>query len=328
MSRFPFLLSAVILLAGELVRAEDNQFLRPRLGYVFDASSRQIRPLIGTPGAALVAVGVPLDFEVDRALVSSANSFALATAPDGANLKVVRLSESGPAVTSIPDSFGTYDLGSLSRTGKSAILYQAVCRCVQIISGLPEAPQIARNLALPQDESVVLALAITDDASRFAIAIRVGDRGEVAIYLPESSSAYPLSANALSFSPDGNSLALVDTARKAVSIVRDGNSIDIATDREGLATPIAAAFASADRIIIADRDSRAHVVALDGSRATSIDCPCMPSAVVMTSVEDTFRISELASGALWIAQLTEQGARVMFVPEDHNDSVQASEDGK
>jgi hypothetical protein len=274
-----------------------------------------------------VAGGVPLDFALDRALVSSASSFAIVTAPDSANLKVVHLLESGPIVAPIPDSFGTYDLGALSRSGKAAILYQAACRCVQVLSGLPDAPQIARNLTLPQDESVVQALAITDDASRLAIARRTGESGGISIYAQETSE-YPGAADALAFSPDGNSLALVDTARKTVSMLRDGNVIEIATDREGLNTPIAAAFASADRIVIADRESRIHVVATDRSSATSIACPCMPTAVEMTSIADTFRISELASGALWIAQISDENARAMFIPEDHSEAAQGAEVGK
>ena len=321
-------LSAAVLLAFVSGRAEDNQFVRPRLGYVFDASTRQIRPLIGTPGAALVAGGVPLDLALDRALVSSANSFAIVTAPDSANVKVVRLLESGPIVTPIPNSFDTYDLGSLSRSGKAAILYQAACRCVQVLSGLPDDPQIARNLTLPPDESVVQALAIADDSSRFAIARRTGDSGEITIYAQETSSEYPVSADALSFSSDGNSLALVDTVRKAVSMLRDGNIIEIATDREGLNTPIAASFASGDRIVISDRESRIHVVSTDRSRAVSIACPCMPTAVELTSIADTFRISELASGALWIAQISDENTRAMFIPEDHTEAAQGAEDGK
>jgi hypothetical protein len=265
---------------------------------------------------------------LDRALVSSASSFAIVTAPDSANLKVVRLLESGPIVAPIPDSFATYDLGALSRSGKAAILYQVACRCVQVLSGLPDAPQIALNLTLPQDESVVQALAITDDASRFAIARRTGESGGISIYAQETSSEYPVLADALSFSSDGNSLALVDTARKVVSMLRDGNIIEIATEREGLTTPIGAAFATADRMVIADRESRVHVVAIDRSRATSIDCPCMPTSVEITTVADTFRISELASGALWIAQISDENVRAMFIPEDHSEAAQAAEDGK
>jgi hypothetical protein len=175
---------------------------------------------------------------------------------------------------------------------------------------------------------VVQALAIADDASRFAIARRTGDSSVIAIYSQETSSDYPLSADALSFSPDGNSLALVDTARKVVSMLRDGNVSEIATDREGLNTPIAASFASGDRIVIADRESRIYVVTTDRSRAASLACPCMPTAVEITSIADTFRISELASGALWIAQISDENARALFIPEDHSEAAQAAEDGK
>ena len=327
MFRSLILLSVAVSIACSPARGEDSHFNRPGIGFVFDAGSRQIRPLSGTPGAALAIAGVPLDFTLDRALVSSARSFAIAATPDSDRLKVIRLTENEPVVTSIPDSAGTFDLGAFSRTGKAAVIYQSGCRCVQIISGLPDAPQVARTVRL-NDESVVQALAVADDAGKFAIATRSGDNAEVTVYSPDTHSVNLLSADALSFSPDGTSLALVDTAGKTVSVLQDGNLIQVATEQNGIANPAALAFADANRIVIADRESRVHLIALDTGRVTSIDCPCKPSTVEPTSVENTFRISDIASGALWVVQVTDESARAMFIPVDRGDSVQPAEDAK
>src|SRR5690242_7223838 len=117
---FLILISTALMVA----RADDNQFVRPKIGYVFDAAGRTIRPLSGTPGAGLAAAGVPLDFQFDRALVSSKQAFAIAATPDSDHLKLIRLLDSGPLVSSIGDSVASYDIGSLSRGGKAAILYQ------------------------------------------------------------------------------------------------------------------------------------------------------------------------------------------------------------
>jgi hypothetical protein len=316
MSRLLPVLSSAVLIAFLVARAEDSQFARPKIGFVFDNDSRKIWTLSGMPGAALVTSPVALDFELDRALVSSTLSFAIASTPDARNLKLIRLLESGPVVTSIPDSVGMFDLGSLSRAGKSAIVYQSGCRCVQVFSGLSDAPQLARTVTLAQDDSIVQAVAVTDDAAKFAIATRTGYSGEIAIYSADTRSTNPIPADALSFSPDGASLAFVDALQKTVSVLKDGNLIPLATEQNGIDSPAAIAFASAGRIVVADRGSRVHVIATDSARVVSVECPCKPSTLQATSVEDTFRISEIASGSLWIVQLTDENARAMFIPMD------------
>jgi hypothetical protein len=321
------LFSAAVAIACSPARAEDSRFNRPGIGFVFDADLRQIRPLSGTPGAALVIAGVQLDFTLDRALVSSARSFAVAATSDSDKLKVIRFAESEPVVTSIPDSVGTFDLGAFSRTGRAAVIYQSGCRCVQIISGLPDAPQVARTVKL-NDESVLQALAVTDDAGKFAIATRLGDNAEVAVYSPDTRSVNLLSADALSFSPDGTSLALVDSSGKTVSVLQDGNLVQVATELNGISSPAALAYLDANRIVLADRESRVHLIAIDTGRVTSVDCPCKPSAVEPTSVENTFRISDIAAGALWIVQVTDESVRAMFIPVDRGDSRQSAEDAK
>ena len=311
-----------------MLRADDNQFVRPKIGFAFDASLRQIRPLSGTPGAALAVAGVPLDFDLDRALISSALSFAIAAPPDSDHLKLIRLFETGPAVTPIPDSLNSYDLGSLSRIGKAAIFYQSGCRCVQVVSGLPDAPQVVRTITLAQDAAVVQALAVADDARAFAIATRTGDSGEISLYGPDSHVSIARPADALGFSPDGLTLAVADAPAKTISILRDANLVEIATERDGISNPAGVAFASSNRMVVADRESRVHVIAAETGRVVAVDCSCKPSAVETMSIEDTFRISDIASGALWIVQLTGSSGRTIFIPVDRSESRQSAEDAK
>ena len=156
----------------------------------------------------------------------------------------------------------------------------------------------------------------------------MGDNAEVAVYSPDTRAVNLLSADALSFSPDGTSLALVDSPGKTVSVLQEGNLVQVATEQNGIVDPAALAYLDANRIVLADRQSRVHLIAIDTGRVTSVDCPCKPSAVEPTSVENTFRISDIASGALWIVQLTDEGVRAMFIPVDRGDSQQPGEDAK
>ncbi len=67
----------LILCAGSIAGWADNTLLRgPMTGYVFDAQTRAIRPMMGFPGAAYL--GAPLVSGVDRASVSPDGSAALA----------------------------------------------------------------------------------------------------------------------------------------------------------------------------------------------------------------------------------------------------------
>ena len=146
-------------------------FVRPFIGYVFDAGAGQIRTIAGTPGAARVAEVVALDTPVQHVLIRAAGSYAVASAPAGNSLMLVRGLDSQAASTPIAGSMTNFSLGAFSMSGASAIVFGSECACVQVLSGLPDSPAVSRTIdasTLPGD---VTALAVSDISSLAAVAI-------------------------------------------------------------------------------------------------------------------------------------------------------------
>ena len=56
--------------------AADTEFSVPVIGYVFDSASKQIRPLTGTPGAAVAGRGISIE-GAETVLVARDGAFAL-----------------------------------------------------------------------------------------------------------------------------------------------------------------------------------------------------------------------------------------------------------
>jgi len=75
-SRFTWLLLAAPLAAGAASLAG------PHLGLMFDPGAKQIRPLLGIPGAATIGAPFPLTVNIERAWVAPGQDYALAVVID------------------------------------------------------------------------------------------------------------------------------------------------------------------------------------------------------------------------------------------------------
>jgi hypothetical protein len=318
--------------------SDETSFARPILGFVFDRAGRQIRPLSGTPGAAVVSGGVSLGIEPDNALVSSAGAFALLSVPDSETLHFVRWLDGDSVVSQIPGTLKRFDIGALSHSAKSAILYSADCRCVQILTDLPQSPRVERTLTLAQDETVQ-SLSVTEDAAVFAVGQGTGEETQsgnrLRVYVAgedEPRTVLSVSASALAFSPDGQSLAITDITRRSLSIVSDvrgaAELTEVVAERDGLAKPIALAFAPASRIVVADPDTGIQMVDTGTKRITGVECSCRPSMLERTASADIFRVTDVQSGALWMLQVGDDTVGAFFVPVRRDEPKQASEGGR
>src|SRR5438445_13750097 len=74
--------------------SSDVVFAAPVMGYVFDSGARQIKTMLGIPGAARVASAIELDIAAGRVLMAPDGGYALASTDDSDSLMLIRAFDS------------------------------------------------------------------------------------------------------------------------------------------------------------------------------------------------------------------------------------------
>ena len=313
---------SVLLLLASAAFAEDARFLGPLLGYIFDATSQQIRPLVGAPGAARVAAA-PNGLRLDKAVLAGNASIALGYQAGAERLVWINPGKADAGATAIPDSLASFDLAALSRGATSAIVYAQTCNCVQILTELRNDPKVQRTVALPEGGSA-RALAINDEASVFVIA---DGSGKLVVHTPDFARELSVSTNSIAFSPDGSMIAAVDDTRKTVALISNLKAspelVEVVSERDGLKQPAAVGFVTASKLLVADKDSLVHVVDVALRSVQPVACACTPELIERTADPNIYRLTDTGAGAVWIVEIKEDTVRTLFVPVQRDSSEDA-----
>src|SRR5947209_1356195 len=115
---------------------------QPEMGFVFDAPAGAIRPVHGTPGAAILGEPLDLGFQLLSAAISSERQYALAVVPDDQQLRLIRFPGGTPSIQTIDLAMPAPERTVLSPNGSAAVLFRSNPARVQVVSGLPDSPAV------------------------------------------------------------------------------------------------------------------------------------------------------------------------------------------
>ena len=157
---------AVCIAAG-LAYAQQGNVAGPVSGIVFDRASRQLRPVLGIPGASLLGDPIVLGVDAASAWVAPLQNAAFVAASDG-KLHWFRFEAGRSSEIPVGEGIAAPQAVIFSPFGNRGRPSQRESGAV--IKGLPDAPAPAGNVELPSGHAarpVVrrLTLAISDDAS-------------------------------------------------------------------------------------------------------------------------------------------------------------------
>jgi hypothetical protein len=135
-------LCAGLLIVGAL--AADSYAVRgPVSGYVLDGRSRSLRPVNGIPGGAVLGEPLRLGFAIGLAAVSVEKDYALVigTRHAAAALVLKGLASGHPLAVRLEGAIAptAFDLSSM---GNTALLWSTRSKELQVITGLPDQPQV------------------------------------------------------------------------------------------------------------------------------------------------------------------------------------------
>jgi hypothetical protein len=294
----------------------------PVTGFIFDAPSGAVRPMLGIPGAAYLGNVVAAGLKT--ASVAPDGSAALAVQQMGRLMLYTGLRSAAPPVAlHVPGTIAGVDHFAwppVSITGSTAAVYSSRTGQAQILSGLGLSPIAGVPIDLSGLPGQVTALAF--DGQRLIVGVASTEAG--GIYLASASSgiqriAHSVSPSAIDLS--GNSLYFADNQAQQIWQVQSYAGTPAAVlfaNDSGINSP-AGIQVSADgqRLYAANAGSRSLSVYDIASRAPvqSLDLNFTPTRLDLFGDSVTFLLNGTGQGPLYVVRDGAPGkAAVYFVP--------------
>jgi DNA-binding beta-propeller fold protein YncE len=294
----------------------------PVWGYVFDAGTEKLRPLLGIPGSSTLGKSVELAFTPSWTLTLDSRHVVASTA-QRPELQVVDLSTAPPSIAAIAGIPAGPTSAAASLHGTSAVFYHADAHALRIVSGLPQSPA-ANSIDLSLDGPVT-RMAISDDGR--LLVYSVAENGGETLYswtASSTSARFLMSIEAVGgLSVTGNGGAIVaDRSANEVFAIWDAGGAAVrqflAGARDGVSNPAGVAVSTNNRIYIANADS-SSVMALDpsGGYLKTQNCACNVSGLYPLK-DSVFRLTDRFDRAIFLLDASSAEERLLFVPKPEN----------
>jgi hypothetical protein len=306
--------------SAESTRAAGVGMGRPLLGFVARSSPGGLRAILGVPGAAVFADALltPSDATTVRIAPGRPNTSPYAWMERGGDAPAV-LPLSGTRAgnaSPLPGALPAADLVAFSPTGRSAVLFSAASRRVQVIGGLPDAPSITQDLDAALLPGLPDALAVSDDATAVLLASGrsvhlLSPSGQTRLILNLSGSA------ALTFFPNSAAAAIADRGAGSVYLVHnstgDISSGSLAAGLDGL-QDIGVTIDGLSLVLTNPSANRIWTVNAQIAEVRAFDSRVSATTLNRIGDGDTFLISSEAGQPAWIFVPEGADGRTVFVP--------------
>ena len=311
----------LLVVLGGLAAQDRSSVSGPLVGFVFDKAAG-IRPVLGVPGAATLGQPVMRSSGLEAVVFSPARDYALALAPRGGQVMLLRdLSTPGAAV-GLQVAPGAARV-AISPSGDVAVLYYPEAQAVSVLTGFPDAPAVSWSLAAPYLAGGLGALAVSDEGSAVLIAA-AGDQSPVWLLTPASGArflSYVSSSPSLAFLSKSSDAVVADAGNSTVVLVRDpagqAETTQIGGAAEGLSRPVAVTVTADNRRVLVANSAPASVVSLSlaGEEPLALTCNCVVTGLERLARGVTFRLSAPGESPLWLLDAASSPPRIVFVPD-------------
>ena len=293
----------------------------PVLGYVWRDSDKTLQPLLGVVGSAVVGPSV---VAAGTYVAGAASSVSDVGVVEDANRTLYTLALPSAKATWVadgaPDSTVSPVQIAMAPQGRAAIAYTAGGNHVMVVAGLGGTAK-ATTYTMPAG-STVAAAAVSDAGT---VLVESG-AGPLAVGVLSAAGVQRIStvaqAGGMSFLPGADDAVVADGGRSTAALLHhvSGTATVQALNATGVNGPVALSVTRDARwAVIANRgDSTVAFLDLqNGDAAVKTACACKPTGVHPLSGGRAFRLNDLNSGPVWIADLSAASPQLVFVPAVH-----------
>jgi hypothetical protein len=317
----------VLMFAGAIAAAlpaQQGRISGPVTGYVFDASARAIRPVLGVPGAAIMGEKIPFAFAARTVAVSPRLDAAIAIADDGA-VHLLSIQDGVLAEMAAPGLSGGGQSAVFSPGGSAAaLLFNST---IQIITGFPSAPKLRSTLSLGAQTGRVFKGMESSRALPRASSLSVSDDGEYVLFGAadavrllgangEDRELTAASSDALAAFAPGSRDAVIADRQTGLLLFRNAAGTplrQVLAPKETAAAASGVSFSNDGTSVLMTNEGSAILVFDTATGASStISCDCRPGG--LARMGRVFRLNSLGSGPLWLLDAAAAEPRTVFVP--------------
>ena len=300
----------------------------PTLGLFFDPQAQAIRPMWGIPGSATAGQTLNVGFPIAAGLISPSQDYALVVSSGDGSMSAVTFAPNGPSVQPIAGIAGTPDRMVSSPGGKSAVLYYSSSASVQILTNLPNSPQMTLQFDLSTLPKAPDVIAISDDGSLLLVGVSENAdgspaQGEVFVFTADAGSPRSIATvqhvSEIAFLAQSHDALFADDVANSVTLVLDvanGANIAWVFASQQLPAPDSVQASPDRQSFLAGSSSNGMVAILDagGSNPVLVACGCAPAELRPLNAASTYQLTEPANGLLWALDARSSYPRVFFIP--------------
>ncbi len=290
----------------------------PQLGYLWVASDKTLRPILGVTGASQIGQSVV-----------PAGVYVGATASATASVAVLQDSDGSFDLMSLP-SGSPVSLGLTLPAGARIRLSPGATTALVYTPGASTASLVTGLLSIPAVHSVTTPGAIAESA--------VSDSGAISFEYAQGSSftvavmasggrltpvATVKTTGGLNFLPGRDDLLFADATANSLALIRTATttpSTSLIQTAQLLQSPTAVGVSGSGRWALvvnsaANSASQSLVrVDLTTLASVSVTCSCKPTLASTLADDGAFRVTDAVTGPNWIVDAAQTSPRLLFIP--------------
>ncbi len=294
-----------------------RQMQSPVLGFVYGAGN-EVRAIDGIPGASTLSSPLPVPAVVARLIFAPSQKYALVERTDDASLGLMTFSGANPGpLVQIVGGISKPNIISFSPNGGAAALYSDSEGRLQVFSGLPDNPKLAREIRSGDLPGVVRLLALADDGETL-----LEGTDNNAVFLLAGSAPQTLVSVAdlggMAFISQSNDALIFDRGEGALSLLQgvsgERSRRLLASGLTGLEGNINLESDGARAVITSTSARHLWQIDFHSLAVQDIPLPTTPAMLEPLRVSGHYLLAWQPGQPAWILNTNQERATVYFVP--------------
>ena len=290
----------------------------PVLGFVYAAGGSEVRAINGIPGASTLSSPLTVPAGVTGIAFAPGQRSALVEGTNGVSIGVISFSGAvpGPRVQ-IAGGISTPDVISFSPNGAAAALYSASEGRLQVLAGLPDNPQLTREMRSGELPDAVRLLGIADDG----VTLLEGTVNSVVYLLAGGGPQLLANVSDLAgmvFTPQSNDALIFDRSAGTLSLLQSVSSVRstrlLASGLTGLGGNIALETDGRRAIITTSSASHLWEIDFQSLAVQDIELPTTPAMLQPLRVSGHYLLAWQPGQPAWILNSNQGNGALYFVP--------------
>ncbi len=297
---------------------EDVQI--PVLGYFARTSPLELRPIVGITGAVILGDPMALPEGVNALALAPGQEYAAAQAGDQGAVGLLPIAGFGVGdLVPIAGATAAPDRIEFSPTAAVMALYSNRQQNIQLIGGLPAAPQVIREVDVSGLSGPPAAFAVSDDGQSLLVAAANGDGSTVTLFPAGGNPRIVAQAgtvSAIRFFPGAGDAVAADSQWNQILLLDSAGAHVVAGEADGVSGPVdVQTSATARHVLVVNPGNQTLLdVDLDLAVTTSVACSFAPAGLRMLSQKSVFLAIDPNGRNAWTFHTDVTPERVSYVP--------------